>query len=169
MASSPFVVDITDLLRGATGTRPEQFTAPVTWRLGETTIDVDPPLDIDLTLVRVSGGIVVFGTATATARSVCDRCLVGYETELSAPVQVSLLFEVDDDDEDAYIIDSPKVDLEPMIRDEVLLGLPVRSLCTDNCAGLVEHAESDLNTDAHDTEATGSPFSILRELLETRE
>lgn len=169
MASSPFVVDITDLLRGATGTRPERFGASVTWRLGETAIDAASPLDVDLTLARISGGIVAFGTATATARSICDRCLVEYETELSAPVQVSLLFEVDEDDEDAYIIDSPQVDLEPILRDEVLLGLPVRSLCADNCVGLVEHAESDLNTDAHDTEVTGSPFSVLRELLETRE
>ena len=169
MTSSPFVVDVADLLRGSTGTRPEQFAAPVEWRLGETTIVAEPPLDVALTLARISGGIVAFGTATAIARSTCDRCLGEYERELCAVVQVSLLFEVDEDDEDAYIIDSPRVDLEPIIRDEVLLGFPVRSLCGDDCVGLVDHPESDLNTDAHDTEATGSPFSVLRDLLETRE
>lgn len=169
MAGSPFLVDITDLLRGSTETRPERFETLVDWHLGETAIGGDQPIDVDLTLARISGGVVVFGTVTATARSTCDRCLDEYEAVLSTSVQASLLFKADDSDEAAYIVDSPKVDLQPIVRDEVLLGLPVQSLCRSDCAGLVEYAESDLNTDPHATHAAGSPFRVLRDLLETRE
>jgi DUF177 domain-containing protein len=169
VTGSPFKVDITDLLRGSTGTRPERFEAPVDWHLGETAVGGDQPIDVDLTLARISGGVVIFGTVMAAARSTCDRCLNEFEAVLSTSVQASLLFKADEDDEDAYIIDSPKVDLQPIVRDEVLLGLPVQSLCRTDCVGLVEYVESDLNTDPHATDAPGSPFRALRDLLETRE
>ena len=169
MPASPFRIDITDLVRGSTQVRPERITSNVAWSVAGTTVLEGQPITANLTLARISGGVVVFGMVDATVRSTCDRCLKVYEAEISVKVQASLLFDVDDDDEDAYLISSSKIDLEPILRDEVLLDLPLRSLCVSDCAGLVEYVQSDLNTGVHEAEKPSSPFGVLRDLLQARE
>ena len=46
------------------------------------------------------------------------------------------MFEADPTDEgETYPLDGDQIDLEPMVRDAVLLELPLGPLCGDDCAG----------------------------------
>jgi uncharacterized metal-binding protein YceD (DUF177 family) len=60
-----------------------------------------------------------------------------------------------------------EIDLEPFLRDEVLLDLPMGPACPDGCREVVTTPESDLNTGSPGDDAeSGSPFAVLRELFE---
>ena len=51
-------------------------------------------------------------------------------------VEVSEVFEAEPaDDAETYPLGGDRVDLEPMVRDAVLLALPLAPLCRDDCAG----------------------------------
>ncbi len=57
---------------------------------------------------------------------------------------------------------------EIMVRDELLLNLPISPLCAPECEGLVAEAGSGLNTDLSEDEVNErSPFSVLKDLLDT--
>jgi uncharacterized protein len=86
-------------------------------------------------------GVLVSGTASAPTKGECARCL----DPLSGRVEVELteLFayphsateETTDEDEIPRLVDD-RIDLEPVVRDAVVLALPQVPLCTSDCAGL---------------------------------
>ena len=113
------------------------------------------------------------GEIVATVAHRCHRCLEEWEEEVVRDVAQLITFDGDDDDDDDeydYRLDGDTFDLEPMVRDELMLGLPIVPLCREDCEGLVAQAGTDLNTDlSEDERSESSPFSVLKDLLDTGE
>ncbi len=97
-------------------------------------IEAGKPVAIDLMLERVPEGIVVRGNITATWNSACSRCLEPVGGEIA--VHVDELFETHPLEGETYKLDEDVIDLEPLVRDALLLELPLAPLCKDDCAGL---------------------------------
>jgi uncharacterized protein len=97
-------------------------------------IEAGRPVAIDLLLERVPEGIVVRGNLTAPWSSACSRCLEPVGGEIS--VHVDELFETHPLEGETYKLDDDVIDLEPMVRDALLLELPLAPLCNADCAGL---------------------------------
>src|SRR4051812_20823647 len=97
-------------------------------------IEAGSPVAIDLLLERVPEGIVVRGTLSATWNAACSRCLEPVTGEIS--VHVDELFETHPLEGETYQLDEDVIDLEPMVRDALLLELPLAPLCAADCAGL---------------------------------
>lgn len=82
---------------------------------------------------------------------------------------IGALFDEADDDE-SYPLIGQEIDVEQMLRDEVLLSLPLVTTCDDVCSSVVDSAQVDLNTDSPDDGgASRSPFAVLKDLLEPGE
>ena len=129
----------------------------------------DPPLEAALELARMPGGILATGTLRATVRHTCHRCLDEWDSEVEIPVAELFVDEADEDGAD-YVIERDAVDLEPLLRDDVLLSQPLLPTCPDGCAQVVDVGQSDLNTGTPDNEGDpASPFAALRDLLDTGE
>lgn len=86
----------------------------------------------DATLDSLGDAIAVSGTVRAPWAGECRRCLEPVEGELEAEVRevYSRL-----GDEDTFPLEGDEIDLEPLIREAVLLDLPVAPLCRDDCRG----------------------------------
>ncbi len=164
MSRSPFVLNVADLLGRDAPTRQEVIEAPVDWGIELSTLTPDPPLLAQLQLHPVSGGIAVTGTVEFTTEDSCYRCLAPTTTARAATI--GALFDRTEDDE-TYPLDGHEIDLEQMLRDEVLLSLPLSPSCGDDCPGVVSSAQNDLNTGASgDEDDVRSPFAVLKDLLE---
>ena len=134
------------------------------WALESSRVDPSVPLRADLMLEGASGGIFARGRVTVVARNTCRRCLA----EWSEPLEVEVLEVLGTDPESEYPLSRDEADLEPPLRDAVLLALPLRPLCRPDCLGLCTVCGADLNTGScpgHDEEP-GSSFTTLRDLLE---
>lgn len=94
----------------------------------------EAPLAIDVRLESLHDGILVSGTARTTAGGECVRCL----TEVSLPVKVVFqeLFAYSFDEAFDYTVHDNFVDLEPVVRDAVVLSLPFQPVCQEDCPGL---------------------------------
>jgi uncharacterized protein len=163
MAPSPFLVDVVALLADQGSRRRVPIEAAVKWGLELS--DVGPSVAADLTLESVAPGIVVRGPLTTTATHRCHRCLVEWEEALE--IDVLETFGIADAGDD-YPIEDEQIDLEPALRDAVLLELPISPTCRPDCLGLCSTCGADLNTGScpgHEEESE-SPFAGLRELLE---
>lgn len=114
-------------------------------------------LRLQLRLESVSEGVLVSGTVTATATGECGRCLRPISTELDVPIQE--LFAYPDSTTDATTeedeigrLQGDLIDLEPVVRDAVVLALPATPLCRDDCPGLCPECGAhwdDLPVDHH--------------------
>jgi uncharacterized protein len=130
------------------------------------------PLGAELTLESVVEGVLVTGPVKGRVSCHCARCL----REFGTPIEVVLceLFATPGhlQDEDVYRVAGEEIDLEPMLRDELTLALPLNPLCASDCKGLCARCGSDLNEGACDcTEETIDPrwaaLDALRDKLET--
>jgi uncharacterized protein len=93
----------------------------------------DADVVVDGTLEAVEGGVTILGSVTAPWAAECRRCLDPVEGALE--VTLSEVFEPNPTDGATYPIDGDDVDLEPVVRDAVLLHLPLAPLCRPDCAG----------------------------------
>lgn len=97
-------------------------------------------IELDLRLEAVLEGVLVTGTATVPLRGECSRCLDPIASTFEADFQE--LFVYDDTrsggnaDDDELRLEGDLIDLEPVLRDAVLLALPLSPLCRDDCRGL---------------------------------
>jgi uncharacterized protein len=142
---SPFRIPVADLLRRSGSSRALLVEAPITGLAGPgAEISTDAPIALDLTLERVSEGIVVRGTVRAQWNAACSRCLAPVGGEIA--VHVDELFEPHPLAGETYALEIDVIDLEPMIRDALLLEVPAKPLCRDDCAGLCPSCGIDRNS-----------------------
>ena len=101
------------------------------------------PVELDLRLEAVVEGVLVTGTARAGLAGECVRCLEAVTDEVS--VDLVELFVYDDEqpqtgageeDEETSRLEGDLLDLEPLLRDAVVLALPFQPLCREDCPGL---------------------------------
>lgn len=88
---------------------------------------------VDLDLEAVAGGLVVTGSIEVPWRGECRRCLAEVTGTVTADVRE--VFERRPVEGETYELAGDHVDLEPMVRDAVLLVLPLAPLCSDGCLG----------------------------------
>ncbi len=149
-AASPWVVDVArELMRRPGQMKPlrRDVAAPKGFGLEMIGVPVGEPIHLDLRLESVMEGVLVSGTVQADVTGECSRCLESFTdhvdvdlTELYA-YPASVTDDTADEDEVSRIVDE-RIDLEPAVRDAVLLELPVTPLCREDCPG-VESSDPD--------------------------
>ncbi len=112
------------------------------------------PVDLELRLEAVVEGVLVTGTVRAQLRGECVRCLETVTDEVSAEVCELFVYddegarpgEADEDDETSRLV-GDLLDLEPVLRDAVVLALPFQPLCREDCPGLCAECGARLADD----------------------
>ncbi len=97
-------------------------------------------------------GVLVTGTAVVSLSGECVRCLVGISDELEIDVQELFTYSESDASEDeASRMEGELIDLEPVLRDQVVLDLPFQPVCKADCAGLCSICGANLNDEPDHT------------------
>ena len=141
--------------------------APADLGIGVIGVPLGSPVELDLRLESVVEGVLVSGSATVVVRGECVRCLGEVSDELEVGIQELYVYPgVEPDDDLASRLEGDLIDLEPLLRDEVVLALPFQPLCRDDCSGLCVECGANLNNDpGHRHEARHDPrWEALRGL-----
>ncbi|HUF32776.1 MAG TPA: DUF177 domain-containing protein [Acidimicrobiales bacterium] len=101
------------------------------------------PVQVELRLESVNEGIVATGTVRAPWESICRRCLRPVADVLEVPVME--VFEADPTEGETLPLDGVDIDVEPVAREAVLLGLPLAPVCREDCQGLCASCGIDRN------------------------
>ncbi len=140
---APLVLDTRELGRRPGSQRRSIFSAPAPADLGIEVLRVPEgaPVDFELRLEAVMEGVLVTGTASSVLEGECARCLAEIHDDVVADFQELFAYEESDtatqgEDEDAGRLKGDLLDLEPVLRDAVVLMLAFQPLCRDDCAGL---------------------------------
>jgi uncharacterized protein len=134
-SSHPLQIGVADLL-AQPGTRRTSRGAAVLDGLATSSAQVPSGAEVEfaLTLEAIGGGAVTAtGTVSAPWSGTCRRCLEPVEG--IAEVDVREVFESHPTEGETYPLRGEQIDLEPMVRDAVLLALPLAPLCGDDCRG----------------------------------
>ncbi|MGZ4600604.1 MAG: YceD family protein [Oryzihumus sp.] len=145
--------------------------------LGSDVIAVQPgqPVELELRMESVMEGVLVTGSARATATGACVRCLDPVSEELDVTFQELFAYadraqhhhEVAsaDDDDDEFVLVGDLLDLEPVLRDAVVPALPFQPVCREDCPGLCSECGAHLADDPdHHHETLDPRWAALQNL-----
>lgn len=153
---SVYLESVRDLLHrpGEMRERTLEIVTPEGFGEALASIPAGEKLTLDLRLESVHEGVLVSATANTTMHAECGRCLKAF----TAPFEVEFqeLFAYTSSEADEYEVHGDHVDLEPPLRDAVVLALPFQPVCRPDCPGL--DPESG---ELRDAEAVAAPDVIV--------
>jgi uncharacterized protein len=153
------VISVTELLRHPGTQREVVVSAPLD-ELAVMSSRVLEGSEIEAKLVLEAmsdSSLTATGTITAEWMGECRRCLATVEGTVETDVRE--IFESHPVEGETYRLDGDRIDLEPMVREAVLLALPLAPLCEEACAGPEGHPVAE---DA--SPPTDDRWAALREL-----
>lgn len=160
----PFIIPVASLLRVPGTSQPARFEAPFdpdglygATSLGAAEVVPGADVAVDLVLTSFLGGIEAKGRLRVEWQALCRRCAKDVTGTLEASVDEQFRPGASPDDEDAYPLVNEEVDLHPLVRDTVVLELPLAPLCEPDCAGLCPTCGADRNVGACGCRPEGDP------------
>jgi uncharacterized protein len=145
--SSLLSVDVSELLRRPGATQHISLSTDLDGLAGEMArVREGSSLNLDLHLDALVDGIHASGELTGELAELCSRCLRTIQGEVRVDLDELFLYPSEEtDDGDAYAISEDSIDLEPLVRDAVILALPLNPLCRPDCKGLCPECGADRN------------------------
>ncbi|MDY6083312.1 MAG: YceD family protein [Actinomycetaceae bacterium] len=174
-----FVVNLHDLPRqeGAHIHIERDVEAPGDMRVGMIGVKPGSQLHLDVDLTSASEGVYVSGTVTGQIQGECARCLSDISYSDTQPLgelayyperlKAILADDEENDPSDYAHISGETVDVEPMVRDALLVALPLTPLCQPECKGLCPVCGlrlDDLPADHHHAATPAAGDDIFSEL-----
>ena len=114
---------------------------------------LEGPVEVSVSFYRAGTELFFAGMLKTRTGAVCARCAEDFDAAGDRPFRVVLSpksIGYDDDnlraeDLEFSLYEGDEVDLSPLIREQVLLALPTRPLCREDCRGLCPHCGLNLN------------------------
>lgn len=148
-------------------TLSESFLTHALAEVKDTGFRPDGPAPLHVRLQKTASGVLLRGSTEVAVHTPCGRCLA--DVHLKVPVTFTLNLvsraalsaaqdEDGKDDEDAErdgtfdlaqvdeeLFDGKTIDLDPLVREQFLLALPMHAVCRDDCKGLCGTCGQNLN------------------------
>ena len=109
----------------------------VEWDMDSDDIKFFGNIHLECEFHRLDREISVTGKVEIQQKIICSRCL--QEVERKQLKKLKLFFNLTELGE--------FLDLDPDIREKIILSMPLRVLCKDDCKGICADCGADLNTD----------------------
>ena len=130
--------------------------------------------DVSIQGVVVGAGerVNIRGKVESVLKSRCVRCLEETQMPLTAEVDAVYAKEENPDDPDLYQFEASTIDLTDAVRDALIMEIPMRILCKEDCKGLCPVCGVNRNLVSCTCQEGGevaNPFSALKAIVENEE
>lgn len=146
------LLDLSELLSG--NCRIRTFEAKVSMESFETAdgeYDIVTKTEPEITVTATGNRkFLVTGEGSVTLNIPCGRCLEMVETPVDYVIERELDFNEGNEQSDERLeemsyIDGYHLDVDKLVYMEILINMPLRVLCSDNCKGLCIKCGANLN------------------------
>jgi DUF177 domain-containing protein len=121
-------------------------------------ITLNSPVRLVGSVKRSGAEVVVSGRVSSQVSVECDRCLKTVELPVSADFSVDYITgqdyesshaaELTADELDVSVFDGESIDIDELVKEQILLSVPDRTLCREDCKGICSTCGADLNASA---------------------
>ena len=138
------MVNVADLVQRPGARRRERLEGRLgDLRVVDSAVPPDAAVSVEALLEWVTEGVLASGSVSAPWLGDCRRCLGPVVGEVT--VDFRELFEQRPREGESYRLGHDSIDMEPLVREALLLDLPLAPLCTPGCRGLCPTCGADLN------------------------
>ncbi|MBQ8202237.1 MAG: DUF177 domain-containing protein [Clostridia bacterium] len=112
------------------------------------------------------GSVTVEGKLTTVAHAQCANCLAPASSPVEGEFRETFIHGGDPEDDESFAYNGSALDLDKLTLFYVMLNLPMRFLCQEDCPGLMQYAGADVTTTlCQDELNVQRPFAALQQLL----
>lgn len=142
-ANNSVMLDVSGLLRGDVRELDINMTVEITDELDVKFLDCPR---IEGSAVNMSGYIELSAKLNVRYETVCARCLKPLEEDMTLELRYPIAESLENMDNDEYIIPvNGLIDLSELVRENIILNLPISHVCSEDCKGLCSKCGADLN------------------------
>lgn len=134
------------------------------------------PVSVRLSVTKTDSEVGIAGTVRAEIGLFCSRCLNGFRRSMELPVDVVYhpagepgreQHELHDDEMDMGFYQGDEIDLQELVREQILLNMQMKPLCDEQCRGICPACGADLNAGpcGCQQKKVDPRFSVLKQLL----
>lgn len=110
---------------------------------------IDTPVSFNGTLTNINGMLQLDGRLATSYRTICYRCLKTIEGQLDIGIRESFVNGKQGADEiDAYMFEGKFLDTGKVFEDNIVLNLPMKQVCNEDCRGLCQNCGANLNEES---------------------
>jgi uncharacterized protein len=113
----------------------EEKIIPAALDLETEVVRLRDPIEVRGEVSRITNAVVVKLVLDTKLYLVCSRCLNEFKVDLQKDLQLSYSVSKQD----------LMIDVDPDIRQEIILDYPIKPLCKPNCQGLCRKCGKNLN------------------------
>ena len=132
------------------------------------------PIHVEVTCYRSGREILFHGALKGEAEGDCSRCLESFPFTIEKtfdfvltpdPLPTNKNKELTADEMGWSFYSGEDIDLSPFVREQALLALPLRPLCSESCRGLCPGCGAELNRTGCGCTPPGDPrMAVFRNL-----
>lgn len=158
------IIQVKDLMLKPGAMKELDLQQKLETEIGTEIIAVNAGTDLNLSvrLESVHEGILVTAEGETEATAECSRCL---ET-IKLPVAINFqeLFHYQPKTEEDFFIEQDRINLEQALIDAIVLELPIKPLCSEDCPGICADCGEKLDQGSHDHQKPIDPrFDALKD------
>jgi uncharacterized protein len=123
--------------------------------IGDPIVGLDTPLKAHVAIHRAGAKIILEGQLSGGLKATCDRCLGTYRRDISSKFRLFLVasstdsgqseMELKKDETSVDFVIDDTIDLGEVLRQQIYLNMPMKSLCSQSCAGLCPYCGTNMN------------------------
>ena len=131
---------------------------------------ISTPVRITGEILSRTGIVTLSAEITVEYSATCDRCGEWAVNKYDIPVNYVLVTELagEDDNDDILLLNDMKLDIEELTESEVVLNIPTKHLCREDCQGICQNCGKNLNEGPCGcvSEEIDPRLQVLKDLLE---
>jgi len=118
-------------------------------------VNIVSPLKGELRIDKVGKEVIIKGFYDTSIELVCSRCLNTFKKESSHDIFITFrplselkgdeVYELHDEELEVDFYSGDEIDLDSLIEEEIILSIPMKPLCHEDCKGLCPRCGSDMN------------------------
>lgn len=144
-------------------------------------VKIVSPVKSVLRMDKVEEDVIVRGALSADVDLECSRCLNHFQAHIASQVDVvyhpvrdiakSEQHELKGDELDTVFYSDDQIETDDLLREQLILNLPMKPLCSQDCKGFCSQCGADLNISGCGckTKETDSRFDVLKKLKKEKE
>jgi DUF177 domain-containing protein len=143
-----------DKLEGGKGKFAHTYQ-PEELDLGDERVTLDGPATVRGQVKRSGAEVIVSGRFETQVQVECDRCLKPIQLPVIADFKLdyitgqdyesSHVAELSADELAVSVFDGETLDVDELVKEQILLAVPDRTLCREDCKGICANCGADLN------------------------
>ncbi len=107
--------------------------------------EFEKPVEFEGNLVNASGVMKLEGLLKLEYASKCSRCLKDIKCNMDIKVKEDFLEKDESTGPEVYTYEDNYILIDNVLKDNIILNLPVKQVCDENCKGLCPRCGVDLN------------------------